>query len=66
MDTYGIVLLCIVGAVLTVWLIDRLTHGAILARIVQWRPVFMPLSREACSVAAMLREECFHLNTSRR
>ena len=59
MDTYGIVLLCIVGAVLTVWLIDRLTHGAIIAKIVQWRPVLTAMTTLVSAVAAVLPSEYF-------
>lgn len=59
MDTYGIVLLCIVGAVMTVWLIDRLTHGAIIAKIVQWRPVLTAMTTLVSAVAAALPSEYF-------
>lgn len=59
MDTYGIVLLCIVGAVLTVWLIDRLTHGAIIAKIVQWHPVLTAMTALVSAVATVLPSEYF-------
>lgn len=59
MDTYGIVLLCIVGAVLTVWLIDRMTRGAIIAKIVQWRPVLTAMTTLVSAVAAVLPSEYF-------
>lgn len=59
MDTYGIVLLCIVGAVLTVWLIDKLTRGAIIAKIVQWRPVLTAMTTLVSAVAAVLPSEYF-------
>lgn len=59
MDTYGIVLLCVVGAVLIVWLIDRLTGGAVVAKIVQWRPVLTAMTALVSAVAAVLPSDYF-------
>lgn len=59
MDTYGIVLLCIVGAILTIWLIDKFTHGKLVACIVQWRPVLAAMTTLVSAVAAVLPSNYF-------
>lgn len=59
MDTYGVVLLCIVGMILIAWLIDRLTHGAIISKIVQWRPVLTAMTALISAVAAVLPSDDF-------
>lgn len=59
MDTYGIVLLCIVGAILTIWLIDKFTHGKLVACIVQWRPVLTAMTTLVSAVAAVLPSDYF-------
>lgn len=59
MDTYGIVLLCIVGLILIVWLIDKFTHGRLISSIVQWRPVLTAMTALVSAVAAVLPSDYF-------
>ena len=59
MDIYGIVLLCVVGAVLIVWLIDRFTGGAVVEKIVQWRPVLAAITALVKAVSNILPSSYF-------
>lgn len=59
MKTEGIVLLCVVGVILIIWLIDRFTGGKITQKIIQWRPALAALSALVSAVSAVLPSETF-------
>lgn len=59
MKTEGIVLLCVVGVILIIWLIDRFAGGKITQKIIQWRPALAALSALVSAVSAVLPSETF-------
>lgn len=59
MKTEGIVLLCVVGVILIIWLIDRFTGGKITQKIIQWRPALAALSALVSAVSAVLPSDAF-------
>ncbi len=59
MKTEGIVLLCAVGAVFIVWLVDRFAGGKITQKIIQWHPALAALSALVSAVATVLPSSYF-------
>lgn len=61
MNTYQIIFLCFVAAIIAVYLIDRFTGRKITKKIIQWKPALAALSAFAKAVAAVLPSSYFSI-----
>lgn len=59
MNTYQIIFLCIVAAVLAAYLIDRFTGRKLTLAIIQWRPALIALTALCDAIAGVLPSSTF-------